>query len=94
MAHDEPVIEADGLVRDYPGRRVVDAVDLAVERGQAVGLLGPNGASKTTTLCMLSGTLAPTAGRIAIAGTDLIDPSSAPRRNSAISRSARRSTPT
>ncbi len=73
MAHHAPPIEADGLARDYPGHRVVDALDLAVERGQIVGLLGPNGAGKTTTLRMLSGTLAPTTGRIAIAGIDLVE---------------------
>ncbi len=73
MVDGAPLIEAEALVREYPGRRVVDAVDLTLERGQILGLLGPNGAGKTTTLAMLSATLAPTAGRIAVAGVDLVE---------------------
>ena len=42
-------IEAQGLVKEYGKRRVVDQVSLVVHPGEVVGLLGPNGAGKTTT---------------------------------------------
>lgn len=62
---------AQGLVRDYAGRRAVDGVSLRLARGEVLGLLGPNGAGKSTTLRMLAGTLAPSAGRVEIAGHDM-----------------------
>lgn len=64
-------LSAQGLVRDYAGVRAVDGVDIDLAGGEILGLLGPNGAGKSTTLRMLAGTLAPTAGRIALAGFDL-----------------------
>lgn len=72
-----PVIDARGLGRDHGGRPVVSDLDLQVAAGEVVGLLGPNGAGKTTTLRMLVGALAPTRGRLAVAGVDLLD--TAPR---------------
>ena len=72
-----PLIEAVGLCRDYGAVRAVDDLHLRLDRGEVLGLLGPNGAGKTSTMEMLCGTLAPTAGRIAIAGVDLLE---APRR--------------
>jgi ABC-2 type transport system ATP-binding protein len=65
---DTAVLEARGLVKDYPGVRAVDGIDLRVLAGQCFGLLGPNGAGKTTTLEMLEGILTPTAGEILYAG--------------------------
>jgi ABC-2 type transport system ATP-binding protein len=61
----------EGLVREFGGLRAVDQVDLVVEAGQFFGFLGPNGAGKSTTIRMLTGLLAPTAGRIEILGIDL-----------------------
>lgn len=73
----DALVEAEGLTRDYAGVRAVDGVDLRIEPGEVVGLLGANGAGKTSTLGMLCGTLAPTQGRVRIAGVDLLE---APRR--------------
>jgi ABC-2 type transport system ATP-binding protein len=57
--------------RDFwmrPRVRAVDGVDLEVRRGEVFGLLGPNGSGKSTTIKMLLGLLAPTAGRVAVLG--------------------------
>lgn len=67
----DALLEARGLVKDFPGVRAVDGVSLAVPRGTCLGLLGPNGAGKTTTLEMLEGITAPTAGEIRYRGRPL-----------------------
>ncbi|MBY0489002.1 MAG: LPS export ABC transporter ATP-binding protein [Gemmatimonadaceae bacterium] len=67
------VLSADGLVKIYKGRRVVNDVALRVAQGEIVGLLGPNGAGKTTTFYMLVGLIAPQAGRIRLDGNDITD---------------------
>jgi lipopolysaccharide export system ATP-binding protein len=64
-------LEARDLVRDFGKLRVVDGVNLEVRQGEVVGLLGPNGAGKTTTFHMITGLLAPTRGRIFLAGRDI-----------------------
>ncbi|NLC52339.1 MAG: LPS export ABC transporter ATP-binding protein [Firmicutes bacterium] len=64
-------IEAQGLVKEYGKRRVVDQVSLEVNPGEVVGLLGPNGAGKTTSFYMIVGLEKPLAGRIIIDGTDV-----------------------
>ncbi|GAB3674924.1 ABC transporter ATP-binding protein [Salinisphaera aquimarina] len=64
-------LSAQGLVRDYAGRRAVDNVNVTLAAGEVLGVLGPNGAGKSTTLRMLAGTLAPGAGHVVIAGQDM-----------------------
>jgi len=65
------VLEAEGLVKDLGGARVVDGVSLRVAAGSVLGLLGPNGAGKTTCIRMLYGFLRPDGGRIRFDGVDL-----------------------
>ncbi|MFO1424609.1 MAG: ABC transporter ATP-binding protein [Candidatus Competibacteraceae bacterium] len=79
--HEEPVLLARGLVKQFTGRRVVDGVDLRCQAGQVLGLLGANGAGKTTTLRLCYGFLQPDAGTIRVAGIDRrADPEAAARR--------------
>ncbi|MHA1548365.1 MAG: LPS export ABC transporter ATP-binding protein [Alphaproteobacteria bacterium] len=59
---------ARGLVKTYRRRRVVHAASLAVARGEAVGLLGANGAGKTTIFYMITGLVQADRGRIEIDG--------------------------
>ena len=64
-------ILAEGLVKEYNKRRVVNGVSLSVNPGEVVGLLGPNGAGKTTTFYMVVGLERPQAGAIRINGRDV-----------------------
>lgn len=64
-------LTAEGLVKRFRKRRVVDGVSLTVDTGEIVGLLGPNGAGKTTTFYMIVGLIRPDAGRISCQGEDL-----------------------
>jgi branched-chain amino acid transport system ATP-binding protein len=60
-----------GLVKEFRGFRAVDGVDLDVTAGTVHALVGPNGAGKTTLFNLLTGFLAPTSGRIEVAGRDI-----------------------
>src|SRR5438874_598492 len=64
-------IAAQGLVKVYRGRRVVNGVDLEMKQGEIVGLLGPNGAGKTTTFYMMVGLVRPHRGRVTLDGKDI-----------------------
>ncbi len=64
----EPAIHVRGLTRVFGSFRAVDELHLAVPAGEIYGFLGPNGSGKTTTLKMLTGLLAPSAGEAYIAG--------------------------
>ena len=67
------LLSAEGIVKSYGSKRVVDGVDLEVKQGEVVGLLGPNGAGKTTTFYMIVGLARPDTGRILIGGEDITD---------------------
>uniref|UniRef100_A0A7C4W0Y3 ABC transporter ATP-binding protein n=1 Tax=Desulfatirhabdium butyrativorans TaxID=340467 RepID=A0A7C4W0Y3_9BACT len=64
-------IAASGLVRDFGAFRAVDRVSFRVPYGEIFGLLGANGAGKTTVIKMLTGILRPTAGEGQVAGVDM-----------------------
>jgi ABC-2 type transport system ATP-binding protein len=66
-------IETFGLTRQFGDLCAVNAIDLRVPRGTFYGFLGPNGAGKSTTIKMLTGLLAPTAGKMQILGQDVSD---------------------
>jgi ABC-2 type transport system ATP-binding protein len=79
--HAELAVQTTGLTRDFGNFRAVDGIDLIVPAGSFYGFLGPNGAGKSTTIKCLTGLLRPTAGSIAILGTNpLVDPVSVKRR--------------
>ena len=65
------LITAEQISRYYGKHLAVDNVSFTLSKGQVIGFLGQNGAGKTTTLQMLSGNLAPSAGRILINGYDI-----------------------
>lgn len=62
------MIEIDGLVKNFGPFTAVDGISFTVARGEVLGFLGPNGAGKSTTMKMVTGFLAPTAGRISVCG--------------------------
>lgn len=68
---EERCLRAEGLIKSYHRRRVVDDVHVQVRQGEVVGLLGPNGAGKTTTFYMIVGMLRPDEGRIMIDRTEI-----------------------
>jgi branched-chain amino acid transport system ATP-binding protein len=66
-----PLLEVRGLVLGYGRTDAVKGIDLSVEAGRVVTLIGANGAGKTTTLRGLSGLIRPRAGYIRLAGNDI-----------------------
>lgn len=66
-----PVIRTEGLSRAFGAVEAVASLDLAVRRGEMFGLVGPDGAGKSTAIRLLCGILKPTAGRARILGFDL-----------------------
>lgn len=67
----ETLLQATDLTKCYGEHCAVRGLSLTLAPGEIFGLLGPNGAGKTTTIAMLSGLLAPTSGRVVVAGHDL-----------------------
>jgi lipopolysaccharide export system ATP-binding protein len=67
----ERILRAEGLVKSYRSRRVVDGVSFRVAAGEVVGLLGPNGAGKTTSFNMVVGLVRPDAGTVRLGDEDL-----------------------
>ncbi len=65
-----PVIQTEGLRKEFKDVVAVESLDLGLEEGEIYGFLGPNGAGKTTTIKMVLGLTRPTAGRTLIHGID------------------------
>ena len=71
MTDQEEILRADGLVKIYHGKRVVNQINIHLKRNEIVGLLGPNGAGKTTTFYMIIGLTRPDEGKISLDGQDI-----------------------
>jgi branched-chain amino acid transport system ATP-binding protein len=65
------LLRTEGLTKHFGGVAAVDDLSFAVEEGEILGLIGPNGSGKTTALNLLSGFLAPERGRVWLAGEDV-----------------------
>jgi len=71
MRAEVPAIAVDGLVKQYRDVTAVDGIEFSVPRGAIVGLLGGNGAGKSTTIAMIMGLTLPTAGSARVLGVDM-----------------------
>ncbi len=67
------LIGVEKLYRYYGHHLAVDGISFELGQGEVLGFLGPNGAGKSTTMQMITGNLAPSAGRVTINGIDLLD---------------------
>lgn len=65
-----PLLEGQGISKNFGGVQALDGIDLSIDGGEVVGLIGPNGAGKTTLFNVICG-LKPTRGRILFGGEDI-----------------------
>ncbi len=65
------MVEIEHLSKYFGKLKAVDDVSFGLERGEVLGFLGPNGAGKSTTMRMITGFLAPDAGRVRVGGDDI-----------------------
>ena len=65
------VLQTNGLTKLFGGLSAVDDLDLRVEEGEIMGLIGPNGSGKTTALNLITGFIKPTRGRVTYQGADV-----------------------
>jgi ABC-2 type transport system ATP-binding protein len=72
MPEKQNAIDVRGLTKRFPGVLAVDHIDFQVRSGEIFGLVGPDGAGKTTTLRMLAGLMAPDEGGATVAGADVV----------------------
>lgn len=69
---DQLAIETENLTRAFKNTTAVEDLNLSVRRGEVFGLVGPDGAGKTTTIRMLAAIMDPTSGRASVAGYDTV----------------------
>ena len=68
MDNRKELVVCQGLTKAYGGKAALKDLNLTLERGKFVGLLGPNGSGKTTTIKLINGLLQPTSGSVLING--------------------------
>jgi branched-chain amino acid transport system ATP-binding protein len=68
---DAPLLEVDGIAKQFQGLRAVDDVGFTVPRGGIVAVIGPNGAGKTTCFNLIAGVYKPDRGRVVLDGVDI-----------------------
>jgi ABC-2 type transport system ATP-binding protein len=66
------MVEVSGLTKNYGSRRAVDHLDFTLKDGEITGLLGLNGAGKSTTMNIITGCLSATSGTVLINGIDIV----------------------
>ncbi|MCQ3803233.1 MAG: ABC transporter ATP-binding protein [bacterium] len=66
-----PILQTDGLTKLFGGLSAVDDLDLRVEEGEIMGLIGPNGSGKTTALNLITGFIKPTRGVVTYQGENI-----------------------
>jgi ABC-2 type transport system ATP-binding protein len=76
----KPAVEAHGLRKAFGKVQALDGLSLTVPTGSVLGLLGPNGSGKTTTVSILATSLRPDAGRATVAGLDVVTQAAQVRR--------------
>lgn len=69
----QPVISVENLTYYYPGKKALENVSFAIDKGSITALVGPNGAGKSTLLRSLAGLDLPFTGKIKVAGVDVLE---------------------
>ena len=82
------MLQANGLSRWYGDFRAVDDVSFSIGRGEVVGLLGHNGAGKSTIMKMLTGFIEPSLGRVLVDGIDVQAAAASAGKDGLLARSA------
>lgn len=72
VEHADRAIEVEALTKRFKGLIAVDHVSFGVARGSVTGLLGGNGAGKSTTIGMIMGLILPTSGKVKVLGVDML----------------------
>jgi branched-chain amino acid transport system ATP-binding protein len=65
------LLQLDGVSKSYGALKAVDGVSLTVDDGEALAVIGPNGAGKSTMFNLITGDVAPNAGRVMFGGADM-----------------------
>jgi branched-chain amino acid transport system ATP-binding protein len=87
MAMNAPILALDKVSKRFGAIIVAEEIDLTLAEGESLGIIGPNGARKTTLFGIVSGTVAPDTGRVLYAGRDITQASPAQRCTMGIGRS-------